>query len=201
LSDSKIREGILDNASYQYEDRKEYQYAQISRKLAEYNIRRYKLSEIPTVALNANYAKNAQRNKWNFFGKGDWFTISNVNLNVSIPIFNGFFTKSKIAETQIDLRKIENQLENLKLTIDDEVMTAKNNFQAAISTMDFQKKNMTLAEKVYQQTKKKYETGTGSQTEINTARTDLKAAQTNYVTALYDAVIAKIDYLKAVGKL
>ena len=50
---------------------------------------------------------------------------------------------------------------------------------------------MELAEKVYQQTKKKYESGTGSQTEINTAQTDLKTAQTNYITALYDAIIAK----------
>jgi outer membrane protein len=201
LSDSQIREGILENANYNYEDRKEYQYVQIGKKLSEYNIRRYKLSQIPTLLLNANYAKNAQRNKWNFLGKGDWYSLSNINLNISIPIFNGFFTKSKIEQTKIDLQKTENQIESLKLSIDNEVMTAKNNFQSAISTMDFQKKNMALAEKVYQQTKKKYETGTGSQTEINTARTDMKAAQTNYISALYDAVIAKIDFLKATGKL
>ena len=60
---------------------------------------------------------------------------------------------------------------------------------------------MELAESVYQQTKKKYEIGTGSQTEINSAQTDLKAAQTNYITALYDAIIAKVDFMKATGKL
>jgi outer membrane protein TolC len=60
---------------------------------------------------------------------------------------------------------------------------------------------MELAEKVYQQTKKKYEMGTGSQIEIVAAQTDLKAAQTNYVTALYDGIIARIDFLKATGKL
>ena len=78
---------------------------------------------------------------------------------------------------------------------------AKNNFVTAISTMDFQKKNMALAEKVYNQTKKKYEIGTGSATEINTAQLDLKTAQTNYITALYDAIIAKVDFLRATGKL
>lgn len=60
---------------------------------------------------------------------------------------------------------------------------------------------MELAESVYQQTKKKYEAGTGSQTEINSAQTDLKAAQTNYITALYDAIISRVDFLKATGKL
>jgi len=201
LTDEKIKEGILENSIYKYEDRKEFQYAQIGKELNEYNIRRYKLSQIPTVLLNGQYAKNAQRNKWNFFGKGDWFTISSVSLNINIPIFNGFYTKSKIQQTKIQLRQTENQIEALKLIIDNEAETAKNNFRSAIATMDFQKKNMELAEKVYQQTKKKYEIGTGSQTEINAAQVELKTAQTSYITALYDAIIAKIDYMKATGKL
>jgi outer membrane protein TolC len=147
------------------------------------------------------YAKNAQRNKWNFLGKGDWFTISNISLNMSIPIFNGFYTRTKIQQTRIDLRKTENQIEALKLSIDMEVEMAKNNYRSAISSMDFQKKNMELAETVYNQTKKKYEVGTGSQTEINAAQVELKTAQTSYISALYDAVIARIDFLKATGKL
>ena len=201
LTDEQIKDGMLEGSIYSYEDRKEFQYAQIGKELNEYNIRRYKLSQVPTLSLNGQYAKNAQRNKWNFFGKGDWFTISSVSLNINIPIFNGFYTKSKIEQTKIQLRQTENQIEALKLSIDNEVETAKNNFRSAISNMDFQKKNMELAEKVYQQTKKKYEVGTGSQTEINAAQVELKTAQTSYITALYDAIIARIDFLKATGKL
>jgi outer membrane protein len=201
LSEEQIKEGILEKSVYSYEDRKEYQYAQIGKELFEYNVRRYKLSQIPTISLNANYAKNAQRDKWNFFGKGDWFTISTVNLNIAVPIFNGFYAKSKIEQAKLEVQRSNNQLEALKLSIDNEVSIAKNNFRSAIITMDFQKKNMELAEKVYQQTKKKYEMGTGSQMEINTAQTDMKAAQTNYITALYDAIVAKVDFMKATGKL
>jgi outer membrane protein TolC len=60
---------------------------------------------------------------------------------------------------------------------------------------------MGLAEKVYEQTKKKFEVGTGSQIEITNAQADLKGAQTNYINALYNAIIARIDFLKATGKL
>lgn len=201
LSDTQIKEGVLGVADYSYEDRKEYQIAQIGKELNEYNIRRFKLSKIPTVALNGLYAKNAQRDKWNFFGKGDWYTISNISLNVSIPIFNGFATKSKIQQAKIQLQKTQVGIDSLKRSIDYDVAVARNNFVSAISSMDYQKKNMELAEKVYSQTKKKYEMGTGSQTEINTAQADLKAAQTNYINALYDAIIAKIDFMKATGKL
>ncbi|MBI5371252.1 MAG: TolC family protein [Sphingobacteriales bacterium] len=201
LTADQIRDGILEGSIYSYEDRKDYQYAQIGKELREFNIRRYKLSQIPTISLNGQYAKNAQRDKWNFLGKGDWFTISSVSLNMAIPIFNGFYTKSKIQQTKIQLRQAENQIEAMKLAIDSEVETAKNSYRSAISNMDYQKKNMELAEKVYQQTKKKYEVGTGSQTEINAAQVELKTAQNGYITALYDAVIARIDFLKATGKL
>lgn len=201
VTEQQVKDGVLEKSNYSYEDRKEFQQAQISKQLLEYNVRRFKLSQIPTLSLSALYAKNAQRDKWNFFGKGDWFTISNVNLNISIPIFNGFFTKSKIQEAKIEVDKINNQIEGLKLWIDNDVEAAKNNYRNAIATMDFQKKNMELAEKIYQQTKKKYEVGTGTQIEIVAAQTEMKSAQTNYVTALYDAIIAKVDFLKATGKL
>jgi outer membrane protein len=201
LSYDQIRDGLLVASVYSHEDRKEYQFAELGKKLNEFNVKRYKLSQIPTLSLNGNYAKNAQRDKFNFFNKGSWYTISSVNLNLSIPIFNGFVTKSKIQQARIELQKTENQIDALKLSVDNEVATAKNNFRSAISTLDFQKENMALAERVYEQTKKKYEAGTGSQTEINTSQTDLKTAQTNYITALYDAIIAKVDFLKATGKL
>ena len=201
LTNEQIKEGILETSNYSYDNRKEYQYAQIGKELLGYNIRRYNLSRLPTATLNANYAKNAQRDKWNFIGKGDWFNIASVNLNIHVPIFDGYYTRSKMQQAKLELQKSENQIDALKLSIDNEVAVAKNNFRSAIATMDFQKKNMELAEKVYQQTKKKYEMGTGSQMEINTAQTDMKAAQTNYITALYDAIVAKVDFMKATGKL
>jgi len=204
LSDSQISESILETANYSYTDRKDFQALLLSNKLNQYNIKRYQLSKIPTLSLNANYSKQAQRTSFNFFKSGngyDWFTTSYVGLSVSIPIFKGFSTRAKIAQARLELQQTENQLENLKISIDNDVDVAKNNFVTATATMDYQKKNMLLAEQVYEQTKKKYEVGTGSSTEINTAQVDLKAAQTNYINAMYDAIIARVDLLKATGKL
>lgn len=201
LNDSQIKEGILEASNYNYEDRKEVQYANLGKKLNEFNIKRYELSQIPTVALSGSYSKNAQRDKFNFFSKGDWFTFSNISLNISVPIFKGFYTRSKIDEAKLTLQKTENQIANLKLQIDNEVHTAVIDFKTAIEAMDYQKQNRKLAEEVFEQTKKKYQAGLGTNTEINAAQTDLKTAETNYITALYDAIVARVDYLKAIGKL
>jgi outer membrane protein len=199
LSEEQIKAGVLQTADFQYEDRKDFQYMLLARKLNEYNVKRYQYSKLPSFSLGASYNKQIQRNELSF--DGDWFTASYVALRVSLPIFKGFSTNAKINQAKLAVLQNNNQVEDLKRTIDNEVETAKNNFRSAVAVMGYQKKNMKLAETVYGQTKKKFEIGTGSQTEINTAQTDLKTAQTNYINALYDAVIAKVDFLKATGQL
>ncbi len=202
ISDADIKDGLLQAEGFDYTQRKDYQYALLGIKLNEYDIQRYKLSKIPTLSLNGYYNRNAQRDKFNFFKSGQsWFDISAITLTLDVPIFSGFSTNAKIAQAKISLQQTKNQAEALRLNIDNEVQTAKNNFTAAVKNMDYQRKNMGLAESVYQQTKKKYEIGTGSQTEINTAQSDLKLAQTNYINSLYNAIIARVDFLKATGKL
>lgn len=200
LDYAQIREDITKGA-YNYQDRRDFQYLSSAKQLNEFNVKRYELSKLPTVALGANYSKLAQRNQFNFFGKGDWFTSSSIGVNIAVPIFSGFAKDARIKKAKIELEQTNNQLENLKLNIDQSVEQAKLKYKTAIATLDFQKNNMALAEKVYQQTKKKYEAGTGSNTEINASDVDLKAAQTNYISALYDAIIARVDYLTAIGKL
>jgi len=201
ISEDQIKTDIAVNQDYQYTDRKEFQAVSLGKKLNEYNIKRYQLSYLPTIAMSGAYTKNAQRNQFTFLKGGDWFTTSFIGLNISAPIFDGFARKARISKAKIDLQQTENQLLNLKLTIDAEVTQAKMNFATAINTLNYQKKNMQLAESVYAQTKKKYEIGTGSNMEITGAQTDLVTAQTNYIGALYGAIIARVDYLKATGKL
>ena len=201
LTEDKIKKDFLYDTAFIYSNRKDFQYLDLAKQLNELNIKRYKMSYLPSVALSGSYTKNAQRNEFNFFGKGDWFTTSFVGLNINVPIFSGFSKAAKVTKSKFELQQTENQIENLKLTIDNEIESAKLNFNAATITLDYQKKNMVLAENVFNQTQKKFELGTGSNTEITAAQTDLRTAQANYITALYSAIIAKVDYYKAIGKL
>ena len=202
ITDDKVKEGLLDVGNFDYQQRRDFQYANLGVKLGEYDLKRYRLAKLPTLSINGYYNKNAQRNTFDFFsGHGDWFGISAFTLQLQIPLFTGFSANARIAQANLALQKSINQREALKISIDSEIETAKNSFVSAIATLDYQKKNMALAQTVFDQTKKKFEIGTGSNTEITQAQTDLKGAQTNYLNALYNAIIARIDYTKAIGKL
>jgi len=201
LSDSFLRDGVL-NDSVRFEDRQEYQLLKSLEKLNTYDIKRYRFTYIPTVSLTGNYNRMAMREKFTFFkGNEDWFTTAYIGLQVNIPIFDGFARDARIRMAKLNLEKTQTSIEGLKNQINNEVATANITIRNAIIAIDEQTKNMKLAEEVYEQTKKKYEAGLGSNLEITNAETDLREAQNNYFTALYDGIIARVDYLRAIGKL
>ena len=201
LTDADLKEDILEGV-YAYSERKEYQQMELAKKLGQFNVRRYKLTYVPTVAAFGSLSKNAQRNRFDFFNfSKEWFTTALVGIKISVPIFDGFARDARIKRAQLELQQTENNLSNLELLIDNEVETARNNMRNAILSMDLQKRNMVLAEQVYEQTRKKYEQGLGSNLEITNAQTELRIAQTNYYSALYDAIIARVEYRRATGKL
>ncbi|MBL7769244.1 MAG: TolC family protein [Flavipsychrobacter sp.] len=201
LSDELIRENLLDSA-YSFEDRRDFQLLQIGKELNDFNVKRYKLMALPTVSVFGNYFTNAQRNEFDFFKSGGrWFQQSTIGLRINVPIFDGFRRRALLEQARSAVRKTEFDMELLKLSIQNDVASARNRFRDAVLAVDAQQKNVELAERVFDQTRKKYEQGLGSNTEINTAQSELRAAQTNLYAALYDAAVAKVDYLKAIGKI
>ncbi len=205
LTDSVTAESIqkeaLTDGTYKYEDRPEYRVLSLSQKLQGYNVRRYKLARIPTASLNAGYSKLSQGNYFDFFTQSPWFASSYVGVTVNVPIFGGFLKEANIKQAQLELEQTNNNIEYLKLQIDQDVDSSINSFNSAVTNLNNQKKNVDLASRVYDLTKKKYESGLASTTDISNAQADLTTAQTSYVISLYNAVLAKIDYLKATGKL
>lgn len=200
LTDEVLKSNILDE-SYNYDDRKEIQLLTISSKLSAYNVKRYNLSRIPTIAAFGSYSKNAQRQSFNFFNKGDWFTTSLIGLKISVPIFDGFARRARIESAKLSLEKSINNLQQAKESMDNDVVQSRIRMKSAILTADAQRQNIELAENVFNTTRLKYDQGLGSNQEIYNAQTELKVAQNNYYSALFDAITAKVDYLKAVGKL
>ena len=168
--------------------------------LGTYNVKRYQLSKLPTLSLGANYSKSAQRQQFDFF-KGPYFTSSFIALRLNVPIFDGGAKNARIATARLNLMKTQNSLDQLKASIENDITQSRINMKSAILTLDNQKRNIGLAEQVYNSTKLKYDQGLGSNQEISNAQADLVTAQNNYYGSLFDAINAKIDFLKAAGKL
>lgn len=204
LSATEVKEEILSDESFRYEDRNEILALNKVKKLLELDVQRNQLGRIPTIAAYWNYSRNALRQDFNFFKSGTaypWFPTSIVGVNINVPIFSGFARDQKIKQAKIALEKHNNTINTVQQSIDLQKLAAKKNLITNVEQMDAAEKNMQLAQNVYNTTKKKYEQGIGSSFEVLTADTELQTAQGNYFSALYNAVLAKIAYMRALGKL
>jgi outer membrane protein TolC len=60
---------------------------------------------------------------------------------------------------------------------------------------------MDLAQKNLQVSRAEYKEGIAIALEVTNAESALKEAQTNYYNSLYNALVSKADYEKAIGNL
>lgn len=202
LSVDELKADLLDQSGFQYEQRNEIQLLSTVRELQSLDVKRYKLGRIPTVSAFWNFSENAIRTRFNFFNTSQpWFRTSFVGLNVDVPIFSGFQRNRQIERAELTLQKTENDIANLKRVIDLQQVSSSTQLRNALSALDVQERNMELAERVFYTTKLKFEQGLGSSFEILQAQTGFEDAQANYFQAMYDAVVARIGFLRAYGKL
>jgi outer membrane protein len=200
LTIASIKEGILDE-SFSYENRVEIKTLGSLKKLQELDVKRYKLQYLPTVALSGNYTMTGMGQDFFTNSNTTWFNSAYVGLNVNLPIFNGLQRKRRIEQSQLQLEKLQNNIDLTKQGIDFEQAATKETLTNAIVNLDLQDKNLELAQRVYNATKLKFEQGLGSSFEVLQADQDYQAAQGNYFNALYSATVAKISYLYSLGKL
>lgn len=205
-------ESILQSGSFNPQSRIEYQMVQSQVHLYQLDKKRNTFAYLPSLVAFGSYGYQALGDTFNFFKKpyygyingnyqkiDRWFPTTVVGLKLSVPIFDGLQKHRRWQEAALNKQKAENDLSNLSNAIQLEVNNSKITLTNATATLANQKKNMELAESVYNTAKIKYEQGVGSSLELINAQTDLKTAQTNYLTALYDATVAKIDYQKSTG--
>jgi len=187
---------------FDYEKRVEFGLFQTQYTLAKLDLKRQRLSYLPTAFAYGSLSGSAQRNEFDIFDTDKkWFPTSVIGAKITMPIFSGFQRHSKNQQAKLSLQKAENNIDFIKNSIDLEIASSTAILQNAASSLENQKKNILIAEDVVRVSKLKYEQGVGSNLEMITAETSLKEAQTNYFNALFDALVAKIDFDKANGNL
>jgi outer membrane protein TolC len=203
LSDNLSEENLgseLLKENIRFENRYEYQLMEIQKNLYAYDLKRYKLGGLPTIALFGNYGYTMYNSGKPFETGSTWQRSAMVGGNLSLPLFDGFQRKQKVKQAQFTLQKAENNLESMKMAMTLEEQSAKISLSSNILLLNAQRENMKLAEEVYNTTRTKYKEGVGSSLEILNAETALKEAQTNYFSALYEVITSKVELQKVLGQ-
>lgn len=176
-----------------------------NKELLEYQKKATEAAYYPTVNLTANYNWQGLGEKFpltNGSSQGVmWSDYSAISLGVNIPIFNGFATKAKVQQNQIEIDKLEADLKDTKLGLDQAYQNAKSQIENSLASIENQKANVELAESVLADTKSNYQYGLATLTDLLDAENSLVQAKNNYTTAVLDYKIAEVQYYKSKGEL
>lgn len=186
---------------FNYANRIEYSILQTQENLAELDLKSIKAGYLPRLVLNANYGYNAGANAFSDLMTKQWFDNAAVTVASQIPIFDGFSKKYKAVQSANNLQKVRQSYSLLKSSIDLQRSQASITMKNALESMKEQKANLDLANEISRVTRVKYQQGVGSNLEVLNAESSIKESQANYFTALYNALVAKVELEKANGTL
>jgi len=189
-------------ANYEVNNRIEAQQLEYLKELAVLDIKNIKAKYIPTVNLTAAWGRNTGATEFSqTWDSQRWFSYSNIGVNVNIPIFEGTRKKFTVERKKYQFETLQNQSLQLQNSLRQQLIDSKVALDVSVEKLRVQRETVDLAQEVLNTTTEKFREGIGSNLELVVADQDYKQAEVNFLIALYDAIVAKIDLDKSLGKL
>lgn len=166
-------------------------------KIDEEMVQLYKSENYPYITAFASYSFAGQSNNFNFNN----YSQSLVGVQLSINLFNGFQTQSRIEQSIISYKQTEEQLQLLRQFIVKEIKKKISDFQKAKTQIESQRRSIVLAKKAYDIAQTRFRQGTAIYLEVKNAELELRQAKINYEKALFDYLISIADIEHLLGKV
>lgn len=155
---------------------------------------------MPNLSLNGSTAEGFQSGNFGSLFKY-MYPSTYVGLTLNVPIYSGGQHRNQLRQSEIAVQKSQNDLDALRNGIMLQANASRITYVNSLRSLDNQKQNQQLAQEVLRVSKIKYGQGVGSSIEVTQAQTELESADNQYIQALYNALISKVDLDKAYGKI
>lgn len=197
---SDIEAGLKQEKANAYRNRIEYSIIESQEVYNRYQLKAAVAGHYPRLLAIGSFGYNPAATDFADLGQSSrWYDYSTIGLRLQVPIFSGFSLHYKIQQKKIQQKITENDKHSLEKEINLEVEQALINLHNSVQSFNIQKENLKLAQQNLEVLRAEYEAGIALNVEVTTAESDLIEAQTNYYRAVYNALVSKADYEKAIG--
>ncbi|MDY0989255.1 Outer membrane protein TolC precursor [Flavobacterium sp. ACN2] len=187
------------------ENRTEYLLLKKQEELLVFNKKAIQAEYYPTLSLTAGYNYIGQGPEFPWFAKPSsgvyWSDFSGIGLNLRVPIFTGFGTRSRVRQADVEIRSLQEDIKDTKLSLDLDYRNAMTQINNNLVTIENQRENMRLALEILGNTKNNYLQGLASLTDLLDAENASLEAQNNFTRAVLNYKIAEISLIKSKGEL
>ncbi len=200
LEDVVLQQNLNTEESVNLEARVEFQLLKTQMRLNELDYKRNIVNRAPSLVAFGSFSRNGLSNEFSDL-TDVFYPTSIIGLQLNVPILGSGKKYYQTKQAKLNLEKSKNDLKNLENALSLEGKSANVTFNNSVNSLNNQRKNMELASEILRVSKAKYEQGVGSSLEVVTAQTSLKEAETNYINALFNALVAKIELEKSKGNI
>jgi outer membrane protein len=158
----------------------------------------------PSLSLTGNISVTGQSDKFDLFsrsGSAFYYNASAIGLALRVPIFNGFATRSRVRQANVDIMKADEDIRERSNSLNLAYENAKIQLRNNINTIKTQRQNVDLAQEIYNSTQNNYNNGLAALTDLLDTENALTEAQNSYTQALLNYKIAEIQLIKSNGNI
>ncbi len=153
----------------------------------------------PKLNLTAAYNYDAQANDFNFNANEN--NLFFVQVGASVPIFSGGSNRAKIAKASIERETAELNLVKTKQHLLNQLRTAENNYNSAITNIETYRETILLNESELEIFKKQLSLGVVTTVEFKESRLRLTQSRLELLNSYLDLHIAHLQILRITGQI
>ena len=195
LTDMLSAEAILTLLGHDFvlENNLSYQTLAKNVELAKKNVHMAGWAYGPTIGVGYQYSEK------DYFGKKEGFNMTPPNalsIQVSMPLWSSGKRAAGVVEKKIALEEARNTFEETSDNLGIQNEQLRYNLQNAFETYTNEQENMSVTQRVFDNTSLKFQQGVASNLDLVNASNDLITAQSTYVQAVLTLVNAEVELEK-----
>lgn len=185
---------------FKAENHIENQIIKVNEDLMKLNLRKEKYAFAPQVAAFFNHQQQNMSNKFEVFSGGTWYPSTLWGLSIKLPIISGGMRLAKVGQARLDYEKAKNTSKQVEQSLLLKAQQAKSNYTSSYSIYLNQKDGLQIAEKINNNSMKKYTEGIISSMELTQSQTQYLETEAKYIKSLLDLLNASSELNIALGK-
>jgi outer membrane protein len=151
-------------------------------------------SRLPSLDFNGN---------WYYLGTkfDNGIPTYQYQASLNFPLFTSGRIKAQVTKADLEVKRIEQQKDDLRNQIGLDVKTSLLNLESARNEVQVANLGVQLANQEVGQARDRFQAGVANNIEVITAQDSLSRANDNQIAALYRFNQARADYARAIGQM
>lgn len=183
------------NQEFNVENHIDFKLLDTQEKLSLLSVKQQKSKALPTISGFYKHQGQLESPEFNFFNP------NMVGISLNVPIFSSFGRSAKLQQAKLELIKTQNTKIQVVDGLQLQIAQARNELSSSFEKYTVEKENLTLAEKIFDDTVLKFKNGFSSGLELTQAQNQMLNTQASYFTAMFEVLKAKNTLDKALNNL